>query len=123
MSENKCYFFLKPCPFCGCDQIDLNQSCKNGLRIKCRNCGINKEQKVLRFSLEFLEQKMVENWNTRIELKEPLKDALEKYADEKNWFCGCGMQDKNVCLQDRFSVNNKHGYELAQAALSGKNNE
>ena len=64
--------FLKPCPFCGCDKIDIKKYCKNGLRIKCKNCGINREQKALKFSLEFIEQKMVENWNTRIELKETI---------------------------------------------------
>ena len=65
-------YFLKPCPFCGYDQIDIKKYCKNGLRIKCRNCGIKRDQKALRFPLDFIEEKMVENWNTRIELKETI---------------------------------------------------
>jgi len=56
---------LLPCPFCGC-QPDIEQKGKNGLRIFCTGCNIEKTQKVLRYSLEWLRMKLIENWNKRI---------------------------------------------------------
>ena len=56
---------LLPCPFCGSEAIEMKQYCRNGLRIRCRNCCIKREQKTLRFGLEWLEQVMVEHWNKR----------------------------------------------------------
>lgn len=61
MSEN----YLKPCPFCG-GEADIEQKGRNRLRIFCKVCHIEKTQMVLRYSLEWLRMKLIENWNKRI---------------------------------------------------------
>ncbi len=45
---------LKPCPFCGCEKIELKQYRKDGLVIKCKKCLFQKKARVLRYSLEWL---------------------------------------------------------------------
>ncbi len=57
--------YLLPCPFCGGEPV-IEQKGQNGLRIFCKECHIEKTQKVLRYSLEWLRMKMIENWNKRI---------------------------------------------------------
>jgi len=59
---------LLPCPFFG-GEAELNQYCKNGLRIKCKSCLIKKEQKVLMLSMDWLREHMIKDWNTRTTLK------------------------------------------------------
>ncbi len=59
--ENK----LLPCPFCG-GEPEIKQYCSKGIRIKCKSCLIKKEQKVLRYSIEWLKDKMIEDWNKRV---------------------------------------------------------
>ena len=56
---------LLSCPFCGSEAIEMKQYCRNGFRIRCRNCCVRYEQKTLRNGLEWLEQVMVEHWNRR----------------------------------------------------------
>lgn len=56
---------LKPCPFCG-GEPKLYHKGKNGRVIKCTSCHIKIEQKVLRMTTEWLEVKMIEDWNNRI---------------------------------------------------------
>lgn len=56
---------IKPCPFCGCDNIELKQHCRNGWHIKCKRCLIGLKQKTLRYSMDWLRQKMIEGWNER----------------------------------------------------------
>lgn len=55
---------LLPCPFCGA-QAELKQTGKLKIRVRCTKCLIGIQQKVLRFSIEWLEDKMIEAWNTR----------------------------------------------------------
>lgn len=54
---------LKPCPFCG-SIPQLLQAGLKALEIKCK-CPIRYKQKVKYHSLEWLEEKMIEFWNTR----------------------------------------------------------
>lgn len=56
---------LKPCPFCG-GNAELKQKGSNGFVLKCTGCHIQLTQKVLRKPLEWLEGKMIEHWNTRL---------------------------------------------------------
>lgn len=56
---------LKNCPFCG-GEAELKQFCGNGLVIKCKSCTIGMRQKVLRYSLDWLKEVMIKNWNKRI---------------------------------------------------------
>ncbi len=55
---------LKPCPFCG-DIPYIEQIGKNKLHLRC-HCGIEKTQAVLRYSLDWLRNKIIEDWNKRI---------------------------------------------------------
>jgi len=55
---------LKPCPFCG-GEAEINQFARNGLRIRCKKCLIQKQQKVLRYTLEWLKGEMIKDWNNR----------------------------------------------------------
>jgi len=57
---------LKSCPFCGCKEVELVQYCKNGIRIRCKRCCVKFEQKIRTHSLEWLEEKMIKDWNKRI---------------------------------------------------------
>jgi len=56
---------LKPCPFCGSEKILISRI-KHGFEIKCGNCNVKFVQKVFRYSLEWLKEKMINNWNTRV---------------------------------------------------------
>jgi hypothetical protein len=59
---------LKPCPFCGSEKIEIKQTGKNKLKLKCCNCLIGIEQKWLRFDAHWLEERMAEDWNKRVSL-------------------------------------------------------
>ena len=56
---------LKPCPFCGCPDIRIEQTWKNGFTIECSKCHIKVEQKTIRYGLEWLKERMIVTWNTR----------------------------------------------------------
>lgn len=58
---------MLPCPFCG-GEPEIKQTGKNKMTVKCKSCLIGVEQSVLRFSLEWLHAKLIENWNKRVEL-------------------------------------------------------
>jgi hypothetical protein len=60
--ESKKYL---PGPFCG-GEPEIKQTGRNQLRIRCKSCLVGIEQKVLRFSLEWLEVKLADIWNTRV---------------------------------------------------------
>lgn len=86
---------LKPCPFCG-GEAELEQTGKLELTIRCvgvqpsglRGCGPKYTQKITlnRFSLEWLGERMAENWNRRApsaleaELAKAREAALEEAA-------------------------------------------
>jgi hypothetical protein len=59
---------LRDCPFCGSiprlEQIGLYK-----IRIKC-SCGIKKEQQVLRYTIEWVREIMINAWNNRRGSKE-----------------------------------------------------
>lgn len=69
VDEDLCYLGgrmkLKPCPFCG-GESELEQTGRNQLTIKCKKCLVKMVQKVLRQSLDWLEKKMIKNWNIRV---------------------------------------------------------
>ena len=56
---------LLPCPFCG-GYAEITPYKKNGLKIKCTRCLIEKRQRVRRYSLEWLEEQLIKDWNRRI---------------------------------------------------------
>ena len=77
---------LLPCPFCG-KTVELTQTGRNQLTIKCKSCQIKRVQKVLRYSLDWLESRMIEDWNKRqpiidIPGVKELVEALEFYKEK-----------------------------------------
>lgn len=60
------YDNLLPCPFCG-GKAEIKQTGKVKMRIRCEKCFIGIEQKVLRFTLEWLRKTLIKSWNKRIE--------------------------------------------------------
>lgn len=56
---------LLPCPFCGAEP-EMVQIGQNKIRIKCPECLVEKEQKVLRQTVDWLKGKMVAWWNSRM---------------------------------------------------------
>ena len=75
---------LKNCPFCGMD-VEIKQTGKNKLTIKCPRCKVEYTQKTLRFSLDWLEGEMIKSWNRRANAK-----------------CGCGQSiDTMYCEKCR----------------------
>lgn len=61
---------LKSCPFCGGEAeiiIIGNEYTKTrGVEIKCKTCKISRLQKVITQSHEWIIDKAIEHWNTRL---------------------------------------------------------
>lgn len=56
---------LKPCPFCG-NSAEFVQYKRDGLTLKCKSMGcIQRNQRTLRQSIEWLQESMAQHWNTR----------------------------------------------------------
>ena len=55
---------MKKCPFCG-SNAEIKQTGKNKMKIRCVNCHIGLEQKVIRFDIEWLQQSLISKWNNR----------------------------------------------------------
>ena len=64
------------CPLCGGNATILhygNSHTKTRkVEIKCRNCNLSLIQKARRFTLEWLEDKVIQTWNTRNGFKEDI---------------------------------------------------
>jgi len=65
---------LKPCPFCG-GPAELKQTGRNRLEVRCRRCVVHKHQITKHYSLDWLEDKMIEGWNTRAPQWQPIETA------------------------------------------------
>jgi len=65
MNEIETNIKLKPCPFCG-GEAGMFYYGSNGRIIKCKKCFIQKRQKVLRKSVEWLENELIKDWNNRV---------------------------------------------------------
>jgi Zn ribbon nucleic-acid-binding protein len=61
---------LKPCPFCANKDILISHYKKDGIQIRCSNCGVMFQQRVMRKSIEWLQERLIEDWNSRQALKE-----------------------------------------------------
>ncbi len=62
---------LLPCPFCG-GKAEIKQTGKLRMKVKCKSCLMGLEQTVIRNTLEWLELKMIESWNSRVDKKEAI---------------------------------------------------
>ncbi len=76
---------LLPCPFCGGD-AEIKQISNNGIQVRCKHCLIGLKQKILRHSLDWLKDKMIQGWNKRTpnntkklnEMNLPCKELCER---------------------------------------------
>lgn len=66
---------LLACPFCGATP-KMHRVGTNSVEIQCP-CGVIIRQRCYRLSIEWLEGKMLEHWNTRANLAPNLADMLE----------------------------------------------
>ncbi|HEL5342797.1 TPA: Lar family restriction alleviation protein [Stenotrophomonas maltophilia] len=56
---------LLPCPFCG-NSAEFVPYKDNGLTLKCKSMGcIQRNQRTLRYGIDWLRTSMAEHWNTR----------------------------------------------------------
>lgn len=58
----------KPCPFCGCETIVIEPFQKGkgrGWYLHCNKCLMGYRQLTISYTLEWLQERMVEKWNTR----------------------------------------------------------
>jgi hypothetical protein len=69
---------IKACPFCG-GEVEIKQTGKNELTIRCTKCLTSKTQAVLRYSLDWLREKLIEGWNARAE------PAIEQSQSEQGY--------------------------------------
>ncbi len=72
---------LKPCPCCNGEAV-LLQTSRQGMTVKCKECRLQITGKVLKFSLGWLSNKLIETWNKRSHLTPtptPKADRLGEY--------------------------------------------
>lgn len=66
---------LLPCPFCG-GNAKFEPYKRDGLTLKCESLGCVKfSQRTLRQSIEWLQGKMADSWNTRLRLTQPAQSV------------------------------------------------
>ena len=62
-------FVMEPCPLCKKEVskafIGNNHTKKRSIEIKCRPCNLTMKMSALRFSHEWLDEKITETWNKR----------------------------------------------------------
>lgn len=56
---------LLPCPFCG-GKASIEQNARNGYKLKCTSCVVGITQKTIHQSMEWLKDRMIEDWNKRV---------------------------------------------------------
>lgn len=56
---------LKPCPFCG-GRAKEGHKGGNGWVIMCESCTVRMDQRTIRHTVEWLREKMIEDWNRRV---------------------------------------------------------
>jgi len=56
---------LKLCPLCG-GSPSIKQTGKNELTLRCDSCHFGIRNKVMKYSLEWLEERLARNWNKRV---------------------------------------------------------
>jgi hypothetical protein len=74
---------LLPCPFCGAEPKS-EQDGPKGWKIKCPSCVIMYKQKTLRFTVEWLRDRMVKTWNKRVG---PHQSSLQQSPDFNVTIC------------------------------------
>lgn len=66
---------LLPCPFCG-NSAEFVPYKDNGLTLKCKSMGcIQRNQRTLRYGIDWLRTSMAEHWNTRAISAQPFPDG------------------------------------------------
>jgi len=88
---------VHPCPFCGA-MPTIEQTSRNGLELKCSNCLMGYRQKTLHHSLDWLKERMIERWNTRLQFQQaetPDFKEIEKQLLDRFGFTSDGVDAEN----------------------------
>lgn len=72
---------LLPCPFCGAE-AEMTQIGKDKVKIKCTGCFVEKQSKVLRYTIDWLQSTMAMWWNKRVSIIEKTSTNEQVYDDE-----------------------------------------
>ena len=103
---------MLPCPFCG-GEPEIEQTGKNQLKLKCKSCLIGITQKTLRFSLDWLKEKMIESWNERTQsLPQEVVEQLYKWVKASD-----ELPEKNKNIPTRLDKEDEY---LIMAFYDGK---
>ncbi|WP_313415971.1 hypothetical protein [Stenotrophomonas sp.] len=115
---------LLPCPFCG-NGAEFVPYKDNGLTLKCKSMGcIQRNQRTLRYGIDWLRTSMAEHWNTRALSAQPSPgghgDALLEslVARWRNHAEEIGVSDNLLC-QKIANCTMRHAAEL-QAVLAAR---
>ncbi|HGM6719911.1 TPA: hypothetical protein ACKQC2_000731 [Stenotrophomonas maltophilia] len=74
---------LLPCPFCG-NGAEFVPYKDNGLTLKCKSMGcIQRNQRTLRYGIDWLRTSMAEHWNTRALSAQPSPGGQDALSIEK----------------------------------------
>jgi len=73
---------LLPCPFCG-NGAEFVPYKDNGLTLKCKSMGcIQRNQRTLRYGIDWLRTSMAEHWNTRALSAQPSPGGQDALLDQ-----------------------------------------
>ncbi len=73
---------LLPCPFCG-NSAEFVPYKDNGLTLKCKSMGcIQRNQRTLRYGIDWLRTSMAEHWNTRALSAQPSPGGQGEVTDD-----------------------------------------
>lgn len=88
---------LLPCPFCG-NVAEFVPYKDNGLTLKCKSMGcIQRNQRTLRYGIDWLRTSMAEHWNTRALSAQPSPGKQAAHCPVKH----CGMTYARVPADGR----------------------
>ncbi|MBH1749365.1 Lar family restriction alleviation protein [Stenotrophomonas maltophilia] len=123
---------LLPCPFCG-NSAEFVPYKDNGLTLKCKSMGcIQRNQRTLRYGIDWLRTSMAEHWNTRALSAQPspggqgdarrqwleirglaaaIVKNLQAFADAPHKAAWCGALDDSLLFADQIEKAAAAAYE------------
>lgn len=123
---------LLPCPFCG-NSAEFVPYKDNGLTLKCKSMGcIQRNQRTLRYGIDWLRTSMAEHWNTRALSAQPspggqgdarrqwleirglaaaIVKNLQAFADSPHKAAWCGALDDSLLFADQIEKAAAAAYE------------
>jgi hypothetical protein len=94
---------LLPCPFCGSNNIEFRRYGRKGLQLECGGCAVRMQQTVLRYSLDWLRERMIESWNKREPVRAvPISEPGERARFEQTFDAHMPAQDDDGGYQPNY---------------------